>query len=123
MEPDDIVFTTTNSDRNITYILKEGKPESFGKQHIINQRPFMSNKISAIKHAVENADICYWDEEHREKDREKVYCLGADKERPQMYMKVIVEYNNENEGTIITAWPQKKISPSEGVITYVKSKK
>lgn len=123
MNPNDIVFTTTMSERNITVTLFEGSPTTFGRQHIVHQRPFMANKIHAIKNTVENPDICYWDEDHTESDKEKVYCLGADAEKPHMYMIVIVEYDNEYEGKIITAWPQKRISPTEGEITYVKRKK
>jgi hypothetical protein len=80
----------------------------------------MEDKIDALKYTVENTDIAYMDACHS--DREKLYCLGADKTRPRLYMTAIVEYSDSKSGTIITAWPQKVISP-EGVLTYVKSKR
>lgn len=120
MNPDNIIFTAVNSDREITYTLKEGIPYSFGKQHIENSHEDLKGKMGAVKKTVESPDIIYRDPRHH--DRERIYCSGADSTRPSMYVKVIAEYTSDNEANIITAWTQKEISPTEGKIIYVKSK-
>lgn len=118
---DDIVFTVYNIDRDITYTLHEGEEDTFGWLHIIEQRPSMKSRLDAIRYAVKNCNVAYWDSIHSINcTRERIYCLGADKTRPQMYMVVIVDYPNETEGKIITAWQMSYISQEDGdVITYV----
>jgi alpha-D-ribose 1-methylphosphonate 5-triphosphate synthase subunit PhnH len=120
MNPNDIVFTSTVTDRDLTITLKEGTPTTFGKQHIITKRANMANKIHVVKYTVENADFAIIDEGHQE--REQMYCFGADSTHPDLYMMVIVEYEDDKKGTIITALPKDNV-PKEGVITYVNAKK
>lgn len=118
MNPDDIVFTVYNPHRDITFTLKEGSTETFGKQHIEREDKKLQGKMDAIKKAVEDSDVAYIDKRHS--DRERIYCLGADDAKPNMYIKVITEYQTKQDANIITAWHTAEISPAEGEITYVK---
>ena len=118
---DDIIFTAYNKNRGTTITLTEGFPDKFGKSHIIHRRPDMKGKINSIKHTIENTDIAYKDKNFE--NRERLYCLGADSQRSNMYMTVVVEYNAKVSGTVITAWPSLIIPDNIGDVTYVKSKR
>ncbi|NJD02042.1 MAG: hypothetical protein FIA99_05480 [Ruminiclostridium sp.] len=120
MDPNDIVFTTTVPSRDLIITLKEGTATTFGRQHFIAQRPNMASKIDVVKHTVENADLAIIDKDHQE--RERMYCFGADSSHPDLYMMVVVEYEDDKRGTIITASPKDNV-PKEGVITYVNATK
>lgn len=119
MANDDIVFVAYNKARDITYTLYEGSELTYGKKHIIHRRAYMENKMDAIKKAAEETNFAYWDEDHQDYgNRERLYCLGADDKRPDMYMKVIAEYKSDFEAKIITAWETKEVAPDERTITY-----
>lgn len=120
MKENNVIFTALNKDRNITYTLTEGRPRCYGRSHILERRPAMVTKINAIKKTVENTDFAYMDKDHPK--RERLYCMGADSEMPKMYMVVVAEYNSDNGGTIITAWPTDKITAG-GDMTYANIKK
>jgi hypothetical protein len=120
MNPNDIVFTSIVTDRNLTITLKEGTPTTFGRQHIIANRKSMANKIHIVKETVENADFAILDKDHRY--RERMCGYGIDKTHPDLYMMVVVEYEDDKTGNIITAMPKDNV-PKEGVITYVNDKK
>lgn len=120
MNPDDIIFTATNINRDITYTLKEGHPDIFGKQHIEEKHAILKGKMGAVKKAVESTESAFKDTRHPE--RERIYCFGADESHPAMYVKVIAEYNTDKTANIITAWLTPEISSTEGEITYVRTK-
>ncbi len=119
MSEKDIIFTAHNKLRKITYTLYRGAPLSFGFEHIEHQRPYLTQNPHILKIGVEETDIAYWDSQHGA--RERIYCLGADKTRPELYVAVIVEYENSSHGHIITAWQTRDLC--EGDITYVKPKR
>jgi hypothetical protein len=123
MDPSDVIFTSIVAERDIEITLFEGTPDTFGRQHMINHHPEMAGKIPAVKRAVESHSICYVDEKHGINYREKIYCLGADEGRPDMFMVVAVDYPTPKKGIIISAWPSKKIKPKEGKLVYVNIKK
>lgn len=120
MNPNEIVFTATNIDRNIEYTLCNGTSKTIGWEHIKHRRPFMKDRLHAVKYAVENTEVAIMDKEHM--DRERLYCMGADSKMPNHYMAVLVEYTDSYTGNILTAFPEDKI-PDGGEINYVKIKK
>ncbi len=122
MAEDEIIFIASHAKAGVKYTLNKGAPLTYGWQHAIKRHPYLANKLHCVKHAVENYEISYWDENHYgEGDRERLYCKGADPERPELYMVVSAEYKTDYEATIITVWQTAKIPDFEVDPIYVKA--
>lgn len=113
----EVMFTAYNNKRDITYTLIDGSPETYGWQHTLKRHPDMIGKMHVLKKTVQETDIAIKDKMHPE--RERLYCYGADNDKPQFYITAVVQYESEKCATIFTAWHTDQVV--EGDIVYVKA--
>jgi hypothetical protein len=99
---------------------REIRYDSEAREHILDgHEEQMGSDIDAkVKHTIENGNPIYASADFP--NRELYFSLGALPQYPKLYLSVVVEHNNEY-GTVITAFPQRKIGgiDPEGLI-YVK---
>lgn len=78
--------------------------------HILWQRSWMDGWESAVELVVTEPDRIHFDKDFPE--RECYYRRGTPF-NPQRDFKVVVEFDSDGNGTIITAYPARKASPGE----------
>lgn len=83
--------------------------------HILLGHPEVDN-VNYIKDTIEKPNVVY---QSNKKDKRKIFFkLGADPRYKQLYMKTVVEYNN-NEGSVTTSFLSKNIEGvKEGGLLY-----
>lgn len=70
--------------------------------HIVARRPFMSEYLGAVRSTIRTPDFICSDADHA--SREAFYALGTIDDYPDEWMKVIVEFDADHFGTVITAY-------------------
>lgn len=70
--------------------------------HIIIRRPFMADYLGVIRATIRTPDFICRDADHS--DREAFYAVGKIEDYPKEWMKVVVEFDADSYGTVITAY-------------------
>ncbi|MCJ7623954.1 MAG: hypothetical protein MUO76_10660 [Anaerolineaceae bacterium] len=81
-------------------------------QHVLSRRSWMRNKENVVAKAVENPKFICQDVD--EEDRQIYYYFPYSKNN--LYMKVVVRFNKEDLGEVITAFPTDSCKPGEKVL-------
>jgi hypothetical protein len=86
--------------------------EEIWNSHILANRPFMKGWEDDVKSAIENPTFgIYQDANHQE--RHIYYRLHAGRQR---YIKVVVKFDADNFGDVITAFPTDSMKAGEKLI-------
>lgn len=79
--------------------------------HILARRPWMEYDLEVVRSTVNSPDLVCQDVDHAE--RECCYSFGRIENSPKEYMKVVVAYDDNGDGFIVTAYPTDKPKAGE----------
>lgn len=71
--------------------------------HILARRPWMVDYLHIIKSTVNHPDFVCLDVDFH--DRECFYALGRIEDSPDEYFKVVIQYDDDGDGEVVTAYP------------------
>ena len=82
--------------------------------HIVSKRPQMQGCEDRVLEAIKNPRSFIFGD--KEDDSRHIYYGSIKPFKKWMYLRVVVKYNDNNEGILITAYPTKNMTAGERII-------
>lgn len=78
--------------------------------HVLSNKSWMNDLLYLVELAIASPSCTFHDKEFT--DRECFYLIGH-RDLPGEVMKVVIRYNADNEGFVITAFPRRNVNAGE----------